>query len=322
MDLHCLKNIGCLLLSACLFSLFSCSGAESRDGGFNGYAADLDMPAESEEAEGSEMNEEDVKSLTDSIHIEYPEWELMYFPDAESAMEYIEESPDRERYMNGIIPRMLNENLEYATKLLNNYHDYFIVVDKSRMKVILFNKFGETVKEYGMACAKNYGTKHKRRDGRTPEGFFHVKGIFNSTEWLYTDDDGNTSQKKGQFGPRFIRLAIPGISQIGIHGTCAPWSIGKRASHGCIRLTNENILDLVQYAEKRMPVIVVPGRKDTEVNRSEGYSTPWISTVAKSNYVREEISTVEPAKKPIAENKGENADSISVPVVEDNRELI
>ena len=149
-----------------------------------------------------------------------------------------------------------------------------------------------------------------------------MKGIFNSTEWLYTDDDGNTSQKKGQFGPRLIRLLIPGITQIGIHGTCAPWSIGKRASHGCIRLTNENILDLVQYAEKRMPVIVVPGRKDTEVNQSEGYSTPWISTVANSKFIREEYSSVEPTKKPIAESKGENVDSLSVPVKEENREII
>ena len=68
-----------------------------------------------------------------------------------------------------------------------------------------------------MACAKNYGTKHKKADSRTPEGFFEVEGIYNSTDWLYTDDDGVTSKKKGQFGPRFIRLKIPVTSQIGIH---------------------------------------------------------------------------------------------------------
>lgn len=254
------------------------------------------------------------------IKIEFPEIKLFTFPDEQSALTFMEESEESERYKNGILPSLVHENLDYASRLLNNYHDYFIVVDKSRMKVILFSKYGETVKEYGMACAKNFGTKHKRRDSRTPEGFFEVKGIYDSTEWLFTDDDGNTSDKKGQFGPRFIRLNIPGTSQIGIHGTCAPWSIGHRSSHGCIRLTNENILELVEYAEKKMPVIVIPGRKDAEVNAEEGYKIPWFSTSpnAKSPYSRPL-----PPKKEIIEEEEvkQNVDSVAETQHEQAKEL-
>ena len=200
------------------------------------------------------------------------------FATSEAAIDYMRDSGYWSEYSTGIIPQMAEENLEYATKLLNNSHDGFVVVDKARMKVIKFDKFGREETAYGMACGKNYGTKHKRSDCRTPEGFFAVKQIQNSTDWKYVDDDGNVSQKTGEFGPRFIRLNIPGINSIGIHGTCAPWSIGGRRSHGCIRVKNENILDLVERVDVGMPVIVSPGKRDLAVNQEEGYSIPQIHT--------------------------------------------
>lgn len=94
---------------------------------------------------------------------------------------------------------------------------------------------------------------------------------------MFTDDNGVTSKVKGQFGPRFIRLKIPTTSQIGIHGTCAPWSIGNRCSHGCIRITNENILELVEFVEVGMPIIVNPGRKDILVNMRDSIDVKWIT---------------------------------------------
>ena len=174
--------------------------------------------------------------------------------------EYVESGPKADRYQGGILPVIARETPEYAARLIPELarYDGFIVVD--------------------MACARNYGTKHKKADSRTPEGFFSVEGRYNSTEWLYTDDNGVQSKKKGQFGPRFIRIKIPTTSQIGIHGTCAPWSIGHRASHGCIRLTNENILELVELVTPGMPVIILPGKRDRAVNREEGYDIPYFPT--------------------------------------------
>lgn len=201
------------------------------------------------------------------------------FDNAGDALAFMKESGHWERYERGILPQMAVDVLGYAEKLLNNKHDGFIVVDKSRMKVIKFNRYGEEVESFGMACAKNYGTKHKRRDSRTPEGFFSVKKVHNSTDWHFIDDDGVKSEKTGEFGPRFIRLNIPVTSQIGIHGTCAPWSIGGRRSHGCIRIKNENIMKLVEMVDSGMPVIITPGRKDMAVNIEEGYDIPSISTV-------------------------------------------
>jgi lipoprotein-anchoring transpeptidase ErfK/SrfK len=201
------------------------------------------------------------------------------FDTAEEAVEYMKESGHWNEYKAGILPQMAGEELDYATRLLNNTYDGFVVVDKARMKVVKFNRFGEEEATYGMACGKNYGTKHHANDCRTPEGFFKVKRIQNSTDWHYTDENGVVSKKTGEFGPRFIRLDIPGISSIGIHGTCAPWSIGGRRSHGCIRLENENILALVEMVEPGMPVIVNPGKRDLAVDRKEGYDIPQIHTL-------------------------------------------
>lgn len=184
--------------------------------------------------------------------------------------EYIRNSPDAAKYRQGIIPKIAGQNLKYAQKLINNTHPGFIIVDKGEMTVTLYNRFGQIDKEYKMGCAKRFGTKHKKADSRTPEGFFEAEGIYDSTDWLFTDDFGNQSKIKGQFGPRFIRIRCPKTSQIGIHGTAAPWSIGGRVSHGCIRITNENILELVKYVEPGMPIIVNPGPRDNAVNIHEG----------------------------------------------------
>lgn len=203
------------------------------------------------------------------------------FEDSASMMEYLEDDPEAAVYSGGIIPVIAEHVPEYADKLLASRHDKFLVVDKASMRVILYDKYGQELRAYDMACAKNYGNKHKKGDSRTPEGFFYVQGTYDSTDWLFTDDNGVQSKKKGQFGPRFIRLRIPGTSQIGIHGTCAPWSIGHRASHGCIRITNENIMELVELVEPGMPAIVLPGKRDRKVNRDEGYSVPYFPTAPK-----------------------------------------
>ncbi len=45
----------------------------------------------------------------------------------------------------------------------------------------------------------------------------------------------------GPFGVRWLGLSAPGY---GIHGTNDPSSIGKSVSHGCIRMYNNDVLEL------------------------------------------------------------------------------
>lgn len=230
----------------------------------------------------SDGSSEDTTAMTDSPvdtaaeaeEIE-PEKPLLSLPTAEEQLSYMRRSGHWENYSQGILPAMAEDAPKYCEKILQAEGKRFIIVDKAKMKVFLYDPYGNVEKKYGIACAKNYGTKHKKGDSRTTEGIFEVKGVFDSTEWLFTDDDGYTSPAKGQYGPRFIRLNIP---YIGIHGTANPGSIGRRCSHGCIRVTNPNILELVQYVEPGMPVIISPGPQDMAVNEREGYKVLSVST--------------------------------------------
>lgn len=189
-------------------------------------------------------------------------------------LEFMNRSEDSALYASGILPQMVKDAPQYVDSLFKSPSSRFLVVDKAKMRVLVFDSLGCEITSFRMACAKEYGNKHEKGDSRTPEGFFRVEGVYDSTEWLYTDDDGHTSPVKGQYGPRFIRIkTVPRRWPIGIHGTNAPWSIGGRRSHGCIRLSNDDIVALVPLVEKGMPVIISPSSKDMHVNFEENSPT-------------------------------------------------
>ena len=43
---------------------------------------------------------------------------------------------------------------------------------------------------------------------------------------------------------------------IGIHGTGEPWSIGSRASHGCIRMAVPDVIELFKRVPVGTPVLI------------------------------------------------------------------
>lgn len=264
--IECVLTVLALSVIPSVFT--SCSG--------KGSAADSDSDSISQSIQ---VDSVDSLIVIDDKPEEEPKQNYS-FSGTNEILEFIRNKPDAALYNGGIIPVMARFAPKYATKLLSELETYssFIVVDKASMRVILYDKYGQIMKDYGMACAKNYGTKHMKADSRTPEGFFSIEGKYDSTDWLFTDDDGHTSKKKGQFGPRFLRIRTPISMQIGIHGTGSPWSIGHRVSHGCIRITNDNIMELFDLVEKGMPVIVLPGKRDRAVNREEGYDIAYFPT--------------------------------------------
>jgi len=56
--------------------------------------------------------------------------------------------------------------------------------------------------------------------------------------------------------PLGIRAMYLGTSAYRIHGTDAPWTIGQAVSHGCIRMTNQDVLDLYPRVPVGMRVTV------------------------------------------------------------------
>jgi hypothetical protein len=139
---------------------------------------------------------------------------------------------------------------------------------------------------YAVSTGLNPGNKIIKGDQKTPEGVFRIESEEESSEWTYDFDDGK-GPIKGSFGPYFLRLQVNSgnlfhniVSDfsftsgkqfvgIGIHGTHLPNVIGSRASHGCIRMKNEDLLSLRATIRPGVPVIIVPGEKDLKQNRQK-----------------------------------------------------
>lgn len=133
----------------------------------------------------------------------------------------------------------------------------FLLVDKQGLTLSLVGHGGRVEQCYDIACAVNMGNKERKRDHRTPEGRFPINQILNSGYLSHDFRDGK-GPVPGAYGPWFLRLDVPGFIDIGIHGTHLPESIGSRATEGCIRMRNDDILDLKEHVAVGMPVVILP----------------------------------------------------------------
>lgn len=131
----------------------------------------------------------------------------------------------------------------------------YIYISKPQMRLYVLDKNDSVLFTCGIACGLRRGNKAGKGDYRTPEGSFHINGIYHSTDWIHKTRSGR--KVKGCYGPFFLSLATGRFAGIGIHGTNAPGSIGSRASEGCIRVKTPNIIHIKDnYAYVGMPVIV------------------------------------------------------------------
>ena len=142
----------------------------------------------------------------------------------------------------------------------------FIVISKLEEVLSVYDRdaSGDTVlvAQYPCCMGKNKGDKQRRGDMRTPESPagkpFKITMIQDASTWTHDFNDGRGSIKA--YGHWFLRLASPGHKGIGIHGsTNNEGTVPGRASEGCIRLLDKDIITLKEhFAYVGMPVIVQP----------------------------------------------------------------
>ena len=132
-----------------------------------------------------------------------------------------------------------------------------IVIDKPHLTLTVLDKDGNPVKTYPVAVSKYYGNKERRGDNKTPEGEFTINEILYAKN-LYHDFGDGKGKIVGAYGPWFLRLSVPGFRDIGIHGTHLPESIPSRATEGCIRMFNEDILELKEQVVLGTKVTILP----------------------------------------------------------------
>lgn len=121
-----------------------------------------------------------------------------------------------------------------------------IVVDTVRLTLTLYVN-GEPFKTYPVAV------------GRPTQFTLSPVG-----EWRIVNKSRNWG---GGFGTRWMGLNVPwGI--YGIHGTNKPWSIGTRASAGCIRMFNRDVEELYEWVPTGTPVKIIGVQPDVEFDRT------------------------------------------------------
>lgn len=102
----------------------------------------------------------------------------------------------------------------------NTSSAYSITINTVNHTLTLY-KDGKPFRSYPVAIGKP--------STPTPKGTFRIKN--------------KAVNPGGPFGARWLGLTAPGGSY-GIHGTNNPASIGKSVSNGCIRLHNQNVIEL------------------------------------------------------------------------------
>lgn len=124
--------------------------------------------------------------------------------------------------------------------------DMLIVVDTDKLQLTLYVD-GQPFKTYPVAVGR------PRQTTLSPIGEWRI--VHKSRNW------------GGGFGTRWLGLNVPwGI--YGIHGTNKPWSIGTRASAGCIRMFNHDVEELYDWVPSNTPVRIVGVEPDVTFNRT------------------------------------------------------
>lgn len=107
-----------------------------------------------------------------------------------------------------------------------------LIVDVHKCKMLVFQ---------GDQVLKTYTVAVGTRETPSPIG-----------NWKIAHKDKNWGSG---FGARFMGLNVT-WGKYGIHGTNKPWSIGSRASHGCIRMQHKDVCELYELVQVGTPVII------------------------------------------------------------------
>lgn len=137
-----------------------------------------------------------------------------------------------------------------------NAGERYIVISKADYTLTLYEGDGTPIFTTVCSVGKNMGDKTRVGDCKTPEGTFEIGSIEDASVWHHNCRDGRT--RAGVYGPYFLRLRVPGNNSIGIHGTLFNETMGTRASLGCIRLQDEEVLRLRNMIHTGTKVTVLP----------------------------------------------------------------
>jgi lipoprotein-anchoring transpeptidase ErfK/SrfK len=144
----------------------------------------------------------------------------------------------------------VSPSITYAS--LARVYNTVITVDRPNFKLRLFK---------GLKFAKSYGIAVGMAGLETPAGRYSIANKQINPAW-HVPNSAWAGSLAGQVIPggapnNPLKARWMGIANgVGIHGTAEAWSIGTRASHGCIRMHVSDVIDLYRRVPVGAPVLI------------------------------------------------------------------
>ncbi|MFE0017741.1 L,D-transpeptidase [Mesorhizobium sp. NPDC059054] len=157
-----------------------------------------------------------------------------------------------------------------GTIVVDPAHRYLYLVQEGGKAL----RYGVGVGRAGMEWSGAANVAYKREWPRwTPTGDMIARNPGTYKKWAGGMDGGSNNP----LGARALYLFEGGKDTLyRIHGTNEPWSIGKSMSSGCIRMMNQDIIDLYRRVPDGSRVVVLPvaaGVAKRQKDRPESPST-------------------------------------------------
>jgi hypothetical protein len=142
---------------------------------------------------------------------------------------------------------------------------YLIVVDRSSFKLELFEREDDPLdrlrEDEPLRLIRTYPIAIGAAGYDTPSGLRRVIYKERNPSWQAPNRPwaGDLAGQTIAYGdPRNpIKARFIGLGQgIGIHGTAEEWSVGGRASHGCIRMRTDDVESLYDQVPVGTPVVI------------------------------------------------------------------
>jgi len=157
-----------------------------------------------------------------------------------------EQKPHQSPYSGGTVPTPLVT----SDTTSNSPEPLQLIISLSQRKVTLYR---------GKTKVKSFWVAVGRKGWETPTGEFKVTQMFRDPAWAHPLKKGIVipgGDPQNPLGRYWIGFWTDGKNWIGFHGTPNPKSVGTAASHGCIRMYNEDIAELFPQVTSGTPVIV------------------------------------------------------------------
>lgn len=140
--------------------------------------------------------------------------------------------------------RVRPEKVRVGQKLKVIKGPFSAFVDLSDFSLTI-HAHGYFVKRYEIGIGK---------DNSTPIGSFSVKEKLKNPKYYGSDAVIEADDPSNPLGERWIDIG----DSYGIHGTIDPKSIGKAESRGCLRLNNEDVVEVYDFLTSGSEVVIRP----------------------------------------------------------------